>query len=122
MLADFFTKPLQGELFRKFKAVLMGHAHVNTLAVRPMVSAEERVEKGRSDPKGITATGVVDTGTARNSTVPKNVTRKENMNVTWADVVRTKAPKAATSETMKNGLLGNKKFVSKIILSKQSRY
>jgi hypothetical protein len=44
------------------------------------------------------------------------------MNVTWADVVRTKAPKAATSETMKNGLLGNKKFVSKIILSKQSRY
>jgi hypothetical protein len=121
MLADFFTKPLQGELFKKFKAVLLGHAHVNTLAMKPMVSAEERVGKGRSNPKGITATGVVDTGTS-NSTVPKNVTGKENMNVTWADVVRTKAPKAATSEAMKNSVLGDRKFVSKIILSKQSRY
>ena len=79
------------------------------------------VGKGRSNPKGITATGVVDTGTS-NSTVPKNVTGKENMNVTWADVVRTKAPKAATSEAMKNSVLGDRKFVSKIILSKQSRY
>jgi hypothetical protein len=122
MLADFFTKPLQGELFKRFKAVLLGHAHVNTLAVKPMVSAKERVGKGRSNPKGITATGVVDTGTANNSTVPKNVTGKENTNVTWADVVRTKAPKAATSKTMKNSLLGNRKFVSKVILWKQSRY
>ena len=31
MLADFFTKPLQGHLFRKFKAVLLGHAHVDWL-------------------------------------------------------------------------------------------
>ena len=31
MLADFFTKPLQGTLFRKLRAVVMGHAHVRTL-------------------------------------------------------------------------------------------
>ena len=31
MLADFFTKPLQGALFRKLRAVVMGHAHVRTL-------------------------------------------------------------------------------------------
>ena len=31
MLADFFTKPLQGQLFLKFKRVLMGHAPLSTL-------------------------------------------------------------------------------------------
>jgi hypothetical protein len=31
MLADFFTKPLQGNLFRKFRAVLLGEHHSNTL-------------------------------------------------------------------------------------------
>ena len=31
MLADFFTKPLQGKLFLKFKAVLMGHMPITTL-------------------------------------------------------------------------------------------
>jgi Reverse transcriptase (RNA-dependent DNA polymerase) len=33
MLADFFTKPLQGSLFRKFRSVLLGHAHTSTLTV-----------------------------------------------------------------------------------------
>ena len=31
MVADFFTKPLQGQLFLKFKRVLMGHAPLSTL-------------------------------------------------------------------------------------------
>ena len=31
MLADFFTKPLQGQLFLKFKQVLMGHEPLTTL-------------------------------------------------------------------------------------------
>ena len=29
MLADFFTKPLQGALFEKFKSVIMGHQHIS---------------------------------------------------------------------------------------------
>jgi hypothetical protein len=32
MLADFFTKPLQGALFRRFRDVLLGYKHVNTLS------------------------------------------------------------------------------------------
>jgi hypothetical protein len=32
MLADFFTKPLQGALFRRFRDVLLGYKHVDTLA------------------------------------------------------------------------------------------
>jgi hypothetical protein len=45
MLVDFFTKPLQGSLFRKFRAVLLGQEHISTLRdpSRPL-SAKERVE------------------------------------------------------------------------------
>ena len=31
MLTDFFTKPLQGELFRCFRDVIMGHKHISSL-------------------------------------------------------------------------------------------
>jgi KUP system potassium uptake protein len=43
MLANFFTKPLQGSIFRKFRAVLLGHCHVNTLSKSPLPPSEERV-------------------------------------------------------------------------------
>jgi hypothetical protein len=45
MLADFLTKPLQGNLFRKFRDVLMGYKHIDTLKqIIPSTSApEERV-------------------------------------------------------------------------------
>jgi len=44
MLADFFTKPLQGSLFERFRQVLMGHAHISTLSTLSLVPIEERVE------------------------------------------------------------------------------
>jgi hypothetical protein len=46
MLADFFTKPLQGSLFRKFRDVLLGYKHINSLKTSnmPTSSPEERVE------------------------------------------------------------------------------
>jgi hypothetical protein len=46
MLADFFTKPLQGALFRKFRAVILGYAHVDSLSPAPL--DQERVGKGSS--------------------------------------------------------------------------
>jgi hypothetical protein len=45
MLADFFTKPLQGNLFLKFRSVILGHAHIRTIARRPLTGTEERVER-----------------------------------------------------------------------------
>ena len=45
MLADFFTKPIQGSLFRRLKAVLMGHAHMSTLMETSSVTVQERVEE-----------------------------------------------------------------------------
>ena len=32
MVADYFTKPLQGALFKKLRAVIMGHTLVSTLS------------------------------------------------------------------------------------------
>ena len=45
MLADFLTKPLQGNLFRRFRAVLLGHAPISSLDRHAHLSTEERVEK-----------------------------------------------------------------------------
>ena len=45
MLADFFTKPLQGGLFRKFRDVILGYQHIDTLATVSLAGPEERVEE-----------------------------------------------------------------------------
>jgi hypothetical protein len=44
MLADFFTKPLQGSLFRTFRNVIMGHTHVTSLQQHTPPPSQERVE------------------------------------------------------------------------------
>ena len=43
MLADFFTKALQGSLFIKFKKVIMGEEHVSSLKKLSLAPAKERV-------------------------------------------------------------------------------
>ena len=35
MIADFFTKPLQGRLFRKFRDVVLGYIHISELKDKP---------------------------------------------------------------------------------------
>ena len=44
MLADFFTKPLQGSLFVKFRDVILGHKPVSSLYPRLNAESKERVE------------------------------------------------------------------------------
>ncbi len=43
MLADFFTKPLQGSLFRKFQDVIMGHKYTGSLKETVPAPFQERV-------------------------------------------------------------------------------
>jgi hypothetical protein len=46
MLADFFTKPLQGSLFRKFRDVVLGYKHVDSLRLEEEAPlTQERVGK-----------------------------------------------------------------------------
>ena len=72
MLADFFTKPLQGALFRKFRDVILGYKHIDSLAETVESAAQERVGERPTD-------GV---STASDS---QNVVEVEK--TSWADVV-----------------------------------
>jgi hypothetical protein len=45
MLADFFTKPLQGSLFKLFRDVIMGYQPITDLYTIVDTSVKERVEK-----------------------------------------------------------------------------
>jgi hypothetical protein len=50
MLADYFTKPLEGALFRKFRDVILRYKHVDPLSANMLdvidvhSSSEERVD------------------------------------------------------------------------------
>ena len=50
MLTDFLSKPLQGGLFRKFRDVLLGLAHLSTLRVPVGLPGEERVAGCADEP------------------------------------------------------------------------
>jgi len=43
MIADFFTKPLQGGLFKRLKEVIMGHIDVDEFKARMSITPKERV-------------------------------------------------------------------------------
>jgi hypothetical protein len=45
MLADFFTKPLQGNLLRFFRGLIMGESHIGHLNFGPTTIVEERVDE-----------------------------------------------------------------------------
>ena len=78
MITDFFTKPLQGNLFRKFRDVAMGYKHISLLYSNAEESlSQERVE---NDGKDILRENI---GRAKNG--PSAVMNGKN--VTWADVV-----------------------------------
>ena len=89
MLADFFTKPLQGALFYKLRDVILGYRHIRSLDLLEPDSDEERVGDYRSEHVSINEENVTD-GTDVN--VPDAETKsvyKNNSNaVTWANVVR----------------------------------
>jgi hypothetical protein len=73
MLADFFTKPLQGSLFRIFRSVLLGELPVSALSVSsPTSGNEERVDKGNreeaNDPEPLSKNEFRNTKTATAAT------------------------------------------------------
>ena len=52
MLADFFTKPLQGALFRLFRDIILGKNRIISLDSIPDLLVEESVEEGLQDGPG----------------------------------------------------------------------
>ena len=82
MIADFFTKPLQGNLFKRFRDIILGYKHIlsihDELATDECDSIQERV--GKTD--GLTA--VKKNGNDTSSSCIKST------NVSWADIVKNK--------------------------------
>ena len=96
MLADFFTKPLQGNLFRSFRDVILGYNHVGTLKREPHIPIEERVGKDRSSTR--------DAAPPDATQKAITVTGRENMEkATWADVVKRRVVFNENEEKWKNG-------------------
>ena len=81
MLADFLTKPLQGALFRKFRDVILGYKHVDSLNLAPQPEIEERVGS-------IRASGSGNDGPVVDSTVNVEQINELSKNVSCADVVK----------------------------------
>ena len=87
MLADFFTKPLQGSLFRKFRDVVLGYTPIEDLINEPENPPEqERVKKNESPE---------DYDSSRGDT-SGSVGKK----VSWADVVKKSARSLAKEASM----------------------
>ena len=102
MLADFFTKPLQGHLFRRFRDVILGHCHVNTLRNDFIFPSEERVGEKRPDTDSTSAqcevtSNETDEGMSLESSVETKMIietseqNKQNQDAnatSWVEVVR----------------------------------
>ncbi len=80
MVADFFTKPLQGNLFRKFRDVVMGYKHISSLYDQSeQTLAQERVGKGEN--------GILRENSKRPNVCASDGSKK---NATWAEIVKSK--------------------------------
>ena len=103
MLADFFTKPLQGSLFRKFREVIMGHKHISTLKIPPPFPPQERVGEGKENVRrGIGGRrtdgenmrrGIGERNTDGNRAKPQKTTKP-----TYASIVRKLLPRVRGRE------------------------
>jgi hypothetical protein len=104
MLGDFFTKPLQGSLFRKFRDAILGYSHVNSLMDASPTPTEERVgdqQDGQAGGRGgdRSAPETVAPGTSEDVRTDDDGPEKNVSNHgtkattrTWADVVNVASP------------------------------
>mmetsp|Transcript_14327 Transcript_14327/g.26895 ORF Transcript_14327/g.26895 Transcript_14327/m.26895 type:complete len:175 (-) Transcript_14327:32-556(-) len=97
MVADFFTKPLQGKLFHYLKAIIMGHEPITKLTSKFWTEAQERVESSTEETDSVSSSP--ETGCLQDSKrIVKKSDVKKNVRFTddeclrnrqsYADVVR----------------------------------
>ena len=114
MVGDFFTKPLQGHLFRKFRDAVMGNHHMDTLATCQPMPIEERVENTIQS-----GTSTADGASNHDSNGTTLTTVRKAGTVTWADVVRGHV-RMDVEKRVDSRERGRSNVFRKIILSKQS--
>ena len=120
MVADFFTKPLQGSLFRKFRDVIMGDKRMDTISVDTPMPLEERVgENVRSDDSVVNRNSNCDSNSTERTVRPADV-EKTKAAVKWADAILKSASSTASTKREAALQIKNRVFREEIILSKQS--
>jgi hypothetical protein len=87
MVADYFTKPLQGELFYKFRDQIMGVVPMDTITGNHRSVLDEKSNHPASSEKPKRALQ----NNARSKSAHLN--RKTGAHHSWADVVKSKSPK-----------------------------
>ena len=48
MISDYFTKPLQGKMFKMFRDLIVGYVHINDLLQANELSVKERADKTKN--------------------------------------------------------------------------
>jgi hypothetical protein len=91
MLADFFTKPLQGNLFRRLREVIMGRVHIDTLKDIVSAKSQERVGESIVEENSETTADQLRTDQVENTCNQKPPQRK-GKTVTYADALMNNIP------------------------------
>ncbi|KAI2492027.1 hypothetical protein MHU86_3729 [Fragilaria crotonensis] len=86
MLADSFTKALQGNLFRKFRDVILGINHIDALSSKPCSQLEDRIEIRPAKRGTDSASIATDDSTKRGDSEMKKA--DATTTVSWADNVK----------------------------------
>ena len=95
MLADYFTKPLQGRMFHAYRDVLMGWKHISTLQSLTSLSMKERVEisgqnvkRNSQEIQSTNVNHVINKNVSKAPLTSKDPLLHNTTHVTWADVVQ----------------------------------
>ena len=86
MMADFFTKPLQGSLFRKFCDIILGYEHILTLNSDGVESSDEECVGHNTDGENVDRNNEGRKAVAMANDSP-NANGQKQPTVTWVEVV-----------------------------------
>jgi hypothetical protein len=90
MLADYFTKPLQGALFRRFWDIIMGRTHINQILDDSSYSIKERVENRVQNKENVIEKRDSNKNHVQDkkNVIEKRDSSKAVTDMMWADVVK----------------------------------
>ena len=98
MLADYFTKALQGSLFVKYRNIIMGYTHIDEILCDKLYPLKERVENTNRK---------VSENSLSKMTKPMTENKGErNKKVTYADALK----KSICVNNGRPGLIGGRKL------------
>jgi hypothetical protein len=109
MIADFFTKPLQGNLFRKFRDIVLGYKHVTEIVDESskceLSTNQERVGCNLLTVKNKNVKNSIGCESAKLMNDLPTEHENNKKTVTWSDIVKGKNNSKNRMSTNDNGLI-----------------